>query len=108
MRAAAATLSLVLGVALVGRPAAQPPARPMSFSNRLLLNRAAVSGETILEVMLALAPNASPETARRLARIGGRCEISSQKGEGTSVSLVVTVTEQRPAGRAVKSVDQKF
>ncbi len=30
----------------------------------------------------------------RLARIGGRCEISSCRGEGTSISLIVGVTDQ--------------
>jgi hypothetical protein len=72
MRTTAAALTFILGVALVGRPATQSPAKPMSFSNRLLLNRAAVSGETTLEVMLALEPDAIAETSRHVERVGGR------------------------------------
>jgi subtilase family protein len=72
MRITAVALGLTLGVALIGQPRAQPPSRPMSFSNRLLLNRAAVAGEPTLEVMLALVPGAMAETSRRLEGLGGR------------------------------------
>src|SRR5216684_9146984 len=72
MRSMAAALSLALCVAVILQPAAQWPSKPMSFSNRLLLNRAAVSGVTTLEVMLALVPDAIAETSRRIERIGGR------------------------------------
>ncbi|HXA10677.1 MAG TPA: hypothetical protein VNW93_00560, partial [Mycobacterium sp.] len=72
MRSIVAALSLVLCIAIIGQPAAQSPPKPMSFSNRLLLNRAAISGETTLEVMLALAPNAVAEMSRHIDRIGGR------------------------------------
>jgi hypothetical protein len=72
MRSIAAALGLILCVAVIRQPAAQLPSRPMSFSNRLLLNRAAVAGETQLEVMLALVPGAMAETSRRLAGLGGR------------------------------------
>jgi hypothetical protein len=71
MRSIAAALSLAIGVTIVTQPAAQPLLKPMSFSNRLLLNRVAISGETTLEVMLALAPGAVAETSRRLERVGG-------------------------------------
>ncbi|HET9834262.1 MAG TPA: S8 family serine peptidase, partial [Vicinamibacterales bacterium] len=71
MRHIAAALSLVLCVVVIRQPDAQSPSRPMSFSNRLLLNRAAVAGETELEVMLALVPGALAETPRRLEGLGG-------------------------------------
>jgi hypothetical protein len=72
MRSIAAALSLAFCVAVIPQPAVQWWPRPMSFSNRLLLNRAAVSGVETLEVMLALAPDALTETSRRIERIGGR------------------------------------
>lgn len=68
-------LILAVGVALGAAsqyPTAQPAPRPMSFSNRLLLNRAAVAGETTLEIMLALRVDAIAETSRRIERLGGR------------------------------------
>jgi len=67
----ATALGLALGLGFVLQ-SAQSPIKPMSFSNRLLLNRAAVSGVTTLEVMLALAPNAIAETSRRVEHAGGR------------------------------------
>jgi hypothetical protein len=71
MRSIAAALGLIFCVAVIRQPATQLPSRPMSFSNRLLLNRAAVAGETRLEVMLALVPGATAETSRRLESLGG-------------------------------------
>ncbi|MCU1384444.1 MAG: serine protease [Acidobacteria bacterium] len=72
MRRVAAALSLTLSAAIIAQPAAESGLKPMSFSNRLLLNRAAVSGVTTLEVMLALAAGGVAETSRRIERNGGR------------------------------------
>jgi Subtilase family len=72
MRHIAAALGLALYVAIVAQQVAQSPSKPMSFSNRLLLNRAALSGVTTLEVMLALAPDAIARMSIRVERAGGR------------------------------------
>jgi len=41
---------------------------------------------------------------KRLASIGGRCEISSVKGEGTSVSLMVSLAGQTNADQPIPSI----
>ncbi len=89
MRTIAAVSSLVLALALIEQPSPQSALRPMSFSNRLLLNRAAVSGENTLEVMLALSPGTLAETSRRLERIGGRV-LYSDAGVGYARAGVPT------------------
>lgn len=43
------------------------------------------------------AGNGLANMRKRLTRIGGRCEISSVKGEGTSVSFIVGLAGQTPA-----------
>jgi hypothetical protein len=72
VRYLAAALGLIVAVALVLQPAAIPASKPISFSNRLLLNRAAIAGVTTVEVLLALKLDASLEMVRRIERSGGR------------------------------------
>src|SRR5258708_38879190 len=87
MRSLAATLSLAVCIATIWRSSAQLPAKPMSFSNRLLLNPAAGNGEATGEVMLALEPHALAETFRPIARIGGRIPYTHAAGGDAPVSL---------------------
>lgn len=47
-------------------------AKPLSFHNRLLLNRLAISGVATSDVMLAVVPGKFEEARERVARSGGR------------------------------------
>jgi hypothetical protein len=66
-----ALLWLVLDIGIVQSPS-KPQPRRMSFHNRLLLNRAAVSGLRTLEVMFAVRGNALAEISTLIEHAGGR------------------------------------
>ncbi len=68
-------LALSAVSAPVGQGASSAPAlddKPMSFHNRLLLNRLAVSGHTRVEIMLALREGSTEDALARVMRLGGQ------------------------------------
>jgi len=64
-----ACTAVVFGAAIV--QVQVPPARPMSFHNRVLLNRAAVTGVNTLEVMLATTPGRLEAASAAVERVLG-------------------------------------
>ncbi|MPZ17587.1 MAG: S8 family serine peptidase [Luteitalea sp.] len=65
-------LTVVSVIALIAPTEAET--QRMSFHNRLLLNRAAVSGLRALEVMLLVTDNGLTATSARVERLGGRVQ----------------------------------
>ena len=91
---AAALLAAGLVVAS-SAPAAAP--RPMSVSNRLLLNRAALSGLSTIEVMVFSRVDNHDRIARRVERFGGRTLYEDRRVAYSRVQL--------PTDRVVQFVD---
>lgn len=71
VRLAASALAL-FALASAALPAQAPPSKPMSFHNRLLLNRHVVTGYRTLEVLLLLTVDQFDKGLQTLAQLGGR------------------------------------
>src|SRR5262249_46669578 len=106
----AVSVALLAGGITAQRPD-RAASKPMSFSNRLLLNRAAVNGVARLEVLLAVAVNAIEAGSRHVERLGGRIRfrdatVGYVRADVPTGNLLAIVSDERIEAYQIASMSR--